>query len=135
MKTHKDLEVWRASVELAKNMYALTKRYSKEELFGLISQMRRSSVSIASNIAEGAARNGNKEFLQFLYIALGSASELETHIEISKATEICEKDHLQKLQESTTRVRMLILGLITFPQAALNLRFTVYDLRLATYES
>lgn len=112
MKTHKDMEVWRVSIDLAKNVYDLTKQYPREELFGLVSQMRRSSVSIASNIAEGAARNGNKEFLQFLYIALGSASELDTHIEISKATGVCEEDRLQKLQEGTTRVRMLISGLI-----------------------
>jgi four helix bundle protein len=112
MKTHKDLEVWRASIDLARNVYELTRQYPKDELFGLVSQMRRASVSIASNIAEGAARNGNKEFLQFLYIALGSASELDTQIEISKVTRICEDDQLQKLQEGTTRVRMLISGLI-----------------------
>lgn len=112
MKTHKDLEVWRASIDLARNEYELTRQYPKDELFGLVSQMRRASVSIASNIAEGAARNGNKEFLQFLYIALGSASELDTQIEISKVTGICEDDQLQKLQEGTTRVRMLISGLI-----------------------
>jgi len=70
------LEAWRASVDLARNVYELTKQYPKGELFGLISQMRRASVSIASNIAEGAARNGDKELLQFLYIALGSAGEV-----------------------------------------------------------
>lgn len=74
--------------------------------------MRRASVSIASNIAEGAARNGNKEFMQFLYIALGSASELDTHIEISKIARIGEADHLQEAQEATARVKMLLLGLI-----------------------
>ena len=112
MKTHKDLEVWRASIDLARSVYEFTRQYPKEELFGLVSQMRRASVSIASNIAEGAARNGNKEFMQFLYIALGSASELDTHIEISRVVKICETDHLHELQEAITRVKMLILGLI-----------------------
>lgn len=112
MKTHRDLEVWRASIDLARSVYDLTRQYPKEELFGLVSQMRRASVSIASNIAEGAARNGDKEFLQFLYIALGSASELDTHIEISRVIRICEEDHLQTLQKDIARVRMLISGLI-----------------------
>ena len=112
LKTHRDLDVWRGSIELAKSVYDITRQYPKDEVFGLVSQMRRSSVSIASNIAEGAARNGRKEFLQFLYIALGSASELDTHIEISRSAKICEEEQLKKLQEVTTRVKMLIQGLI-----------------------
>ncbi len=79
MKTHKDLEVWKQAIELSKQVYELTRTYPKEEMFGLVSQMRRAAVSIASNIAEGAARQCNKEFVQFLYIAVGSASELDTH--------------------------------------------------------
>ena len=71
---------------MAKDVYELTKSYPKEELFGLVSQMRRSTVSVASNIAEGAARNSDKEFLKFLYVVLGSLSELDRQIEISNAT-------------------------------------------------
>jgi len=63
MKSHKDLEVWRASIDLARDIYALTRTYPKEEQYGIISQMRRSAVSVPSNIAKGAARQGNKEFL------------------------------------------------------------------------
>ena len=112
MKTHKDLEVWRASIRLAKDIYELTKHYPKEELFGLVSQMRRAAVSVASNIAEGAARNGDKEFLQFLYIALGSASELDTQIEISRAIAVGDSEKLKGLQESTARIMMMLNGLI-----------------------
>lgn len=112
MKTHKDLEVWRASIDLAKVVYEVTKNYPREENFGLVSQMRRAAVSIASNIAEGAARNGEKEFLRFLYISLGSASELDTHIEISKAIAACDDQRLHDLQESSTRVAMLLNGLV-----------------------
>ncbi len=112
MKTHKDLDVWQASIYLAKEVYEITRHYPKEEIFGLVSQMRRCSVSIASNIAEGAARNGKKEFRQFLYIALGSASELDTQIEISKVTNISASEPLQQLQQNTTRVKMLLNGLI-----------------------
>jgi len=86
MKTHKDLDVWKQSIALSKDIYQPTKTYPKEEMFGLVSQMRRAAVSIPSNISEGAARRGKKEFVQFLYIALGSASELDAQIEISEIT-------------------------------------------------
>ncbi len=112
LKTHRDLDVWRASIDLAKKVYELARGYPKEELFGLVSQMHRCAVSIASNIAEGAARNSKKEFLQFLYVALGSTSELDTQIEISKVTSLAAEEDLTRLQESTVRVKMLINGLI-----------------------
>jgi len=74
--------------------------------------MRRCAVSIPSNLAEGAARNGRKEFLQFLHIALGSLSELDTQIEISRATGTGDSARLEHLQEMTTRVKMMTNGLI-----------------------
>ena len=83
-KTHKDLDVWKKAMELAKEIYLLTSNFPKEEIYGLSSQMRRASVSIPSNIAEGAARNSDKEFARFLYISLGSLSELDTQIILSK---------------------------------------------------
>jgi four helix bundle protein len=112
MKTHKDLEVWQTAIDLAKEVYETTKTYPKEEMFGLVSQMRRCAASIPSNIAEGAARNGKEEFLQFLRIALGSLSELDTQIEISRATGIGDKSQLERLQEKTTRVKMMTNGLV-----------------------
>ncbi len=112
MKSHKDLDVWKEAIELAKTVYLVTQDYPKEEMFGLVSQMRRAAVSIASNIAEGAARQGNKEFLQFLYIAIGSASELDTQIEISKAASIGDNEKLSALQDSVNRVARMIQGLI-----------------------
>ncbi len=112
MKTHKDLDVWRGSIELARIIYEITRQYPKGEQFGLTSQMRRSVVSIASNIAEGAARNGNKEFKQFLYIALGSASELDTQIEISKITNMYDEDKLNSIQMNMVVVMKQINGLI-----------------------
>ena len=68
--SHKDLQVWRAAVVLARDTYKLTTRFPREEQFGITAQMRRSAVSIASNIAEGAARHGTKEFLQYLYVGV-----------------------------------------------------------------
>jgi four helix bundle protein len=78
--THKDLEVWGKAMDLAAQVYSLTARLSKEELYGLTSQIRRSAVSIPSNIAEGVTRHSRKEFIQFLHIASGSVAELETQL-------------------------------------------------------
>ena len=76
----RDLKMWQQAVELAKEVYGLTKKLPHEEVFGLQSQMRRAVVSIASNIAEGSKRKTSKDFLQFLHIANGSAAELETQL-------------------------------------------------------
>jgi four helix bundle protein len=80
VSTHKDLDVWKKAMDLAAQVYSLTARFPKEELYGLTSQIRRSAVSIPSNIAEGAARHSRKEFIQFLHIASGSVAELETQL-------------------------------------------------------
>jgi four helix bundle protein len=84
MNNHKDLDVWNKSISLVTDIYKLTKDFPKDEIYGLTTHMRRAAVSIPSNIAEGASRNSGKEFIQFLYISLGSASELETQIIISQ---------------------------------------------------
>jgi len=82
--THKDLDVWKLGIEFVEKVYFTTKSFPKEKIYSLTSQIRRSAVSIPLNIAEGAARNSKKEFLQFLYISLGSLSELETQLIISQ---------------------------------------------------
>ena len=84
VKSHKDLDVWQHAMDLASNIYEDTGRFPKEEMYGLSAQMRRSAVSIPSNIAEGAARNSTKEFIQFIHVALGSAAELETQLLLAK---------------------------------------------------
>ena len=112
MKSHKDLEVWRASIDLAREIYELTQAYPKEEQYGIVSQMRRAAVSVASNIAEGAARQGNKEFLQFLYIALGSASELDTQIEISRKIGFSDGHRLDEVQKHLETISKMLQGLI-----------------------
>jgi four helix bundle protein len=76
MKSHKDLDVWKKSMDLVTDIYRVTKDFPKEEIYGLTNQMRRCVVSIPSNIAEGGGRNSKREFIQFLYISLGSVSEL-----------------------------------------------------------
>lgn len=84
MHNLKELKIWQKAVELATEIYRLTADFPQEERYGLTSQIRRSVVSISSNIAEGAGRNSEKEFVQFLSISNGSAYELQTQLIISK---------------------------------------------------
>lgn len=84
LTSFRDLKMWQQSVDLAKEIYILTRQLPHEEVFGLQSQMRRAAVSIASNIAEGSKRKTSKDFLQFLHIANGSAAELETQLVLVK---------------------------------------------------
>ena len=83
-RSFKDLLVWQRSMEVAKNVYKITKQFPRSEEFGLSSQLRRCAVSVASNIAEGSKRGTQKDFLQFLRTAMGSAAELETQLLIAK---------------------------------------------------
>ena len=94
MKTHKDLEIWKIAIDMVTKIYAITKEFPKEEIYGLTNQIRRAAVSVPSNIAEGAGRSSNKEFLQFLYYAKGSLSEIETQLII--AHNLCYINDMQK---------------------------------------
>ena len=111
LQTHKDLDVWKESMKLAKQMYLVTAKFPKEETYGLVSQIRRSAISIPSNIAEGAARNSHKEFVQFLYISLGSLAELETQLLLSKEIGIIEGD---QMENNIEHIRKMLLGLIKY---------------------
>ena len=108
------MDVWKKAVETATTVYATTRAFPKDETFGLVTQMRRASVSVASNIAEGAARQGDREFSRFLHMALGSASELDTQIEISLATGMGDREALEELQASVGEVSRMLQGLIRF---------------------
>lgn len=83
IKSFRDLKIWQLGIEIVEDIYKDIKKFPPEELYALSAQMRRSVVSMPSNIAEGFQRRHNKEYRQFLYISLGSAAELETHIEIA----------------------------------------------------
>ena len=111
LKTHKDLDVWKKAVELAENVYWMTARFPKEEVYGLSMQTRRSAVSIPSNIAEGAARNSKKEFIQFLHVALGSAAELETQLILATRIGFLRDRNVFDL---VNQVRSMLLGLLRF---------------------
>ena len=109
--THRDLDVWKNGIELVKKIYILTKDSPKEEIYTLTSQIRRSAISIPSNIAEGAARNSKKEFIQFLYIALGSAAELETQLNVAK-----ELGYIKDLNifDDFEKLKIQLIGLIKY---------------------
>jgi len=110
IKSFKDLKIWQKGIEIVKDTYAMTEEFPRKEMYGLTMQMRRSAISVPSNIAEGFKRYHSKEYSQFLHVALGSAAELETQIIIakelgfikeSKTEEILEKlDHLCRMTSS-----------------------------------
>ena len=112
VKSHKDLDVWRLAIDLAQDVYEVSKVFPRDEQFGMTSQMRRAAVSIAGNIAEGAARNGQREFTQFLYIALGSASEMETQLEIARRLGLVAEGDFARLDALLARVAQMLRGLI-----------------------
>lgn len=112
MKSHKDLDVWKKAIDLSVEAYRLTGSFPKEEIYGITSQMRRASVSIASNIAEGAARRTDKDFIHFLYMALGSASELDTQIEIAIKVGHAGIDEMEDLQGKVGVISKMLYGLI-----------------------
>lgn len=110
VKTHKDLDVWKDSIDLVKDIYLITKDFPNDELYGLTSQIRRCAVSIPSNIAEGSARNHNKEFVQFLYVSLGSLAELETQLIIAE-----QIGYLKNYDyTSMNKIKKMLLGLIKY---------------------
>lgn len=111
MKTHKDLDVWKKSIDFVTKVYNITEKFPNDEKFGIVNQIRRAAVSIPSNIAEGSARNSKKEIIQFLYISLGSAAELETQLIISEKLKYIENlDVLNDLND----IQKMIMGLIKY---------------------
>ena len=93
-RRHHDLRVWQEAMELVKQIYQLTAGFPNDERYGLTSQMRRSSISIASNIAEGAGRSSKREMIQFLMIARGSLAELETQLLLAKELDLCSSNSM-----------------------------------------
>ena len=112
MLTHKDLKVWQKSIDMVVEIYHLTSNFPKEELYGLTSQIRRASVSIPSNIAEGYGRFSDKELVRFLFISLGSASEVETQLIIcNRLNYLLEKD-FNNLSQLNNEIIKMLAGLI-----------------------
>jgi four helix bundle protein len=112
MKDFRDLVVWRKAHGATLAIYRATVAFPKEELYGLTSQMRRSASSIAANIAEGCGRRGNGEFHRFLQIAMGSASELEYHVLLSRDLEFIDQHKFEMLTFDVQEIKKMLASLI-----------------------
>lgn len=112
INSYKELVLWQRAVELTVEIYQVIRKLPKEEMYALASQMRRAAVSIPSNIAEGHGRNTTKEFIQFLYIARGSKSELETQLEICKKLEYLKNADIKKSCDLADEVGKIINSMI-----------------------
>jgi len=112
LRNYKDLKAWQRSYDLCLEVYRLTKDFPAEERYGLTSQIRRSAVSVPSNIAEGYGRKTTKEYIQFLYIAYGSTCELETQIKLSGDLQYLNEAALSGLQNNIGEVERIVKGLI-----------------------
>jgi four helix bundle protein len=106
-RAHRELPVWKASMDLVEAFYVATRSFPKDETFGLTSQIRRASISVPANIAEGAARKTTAELIQFLYVANGSLSELDTHLELSHRIGYIEDVSLLQMQLDDVQSQLL----------------------------
>ena len=111
--SYRDLIVWRKATELALQVYRSTQSFPKEELYGLTSQMRRAAISVASKIAEGRGRYSQKEFVQFLYRARGSLTELETQLFIACELNYIAPDEAESIDQQTIELGRILNGLTT----------------------
>jgi four helix bundle protein len=112
VNSYRDLIVWQKSMQTVLLLYALTKEFPKEEIYGLVSQMRRAAVSIPSNIAEGKYRRTKKDYVQFLRIAYASGAELETQIEIAKRLGYGSPQAIEKSEVQLTEVMKMLHSMI-----------------------
>ena len=110
IRSHRDLVVWAAALSLTECLYQTTASFPKHELFGLTRQIRRASVSVASNIAEGSARQSRAEFIQFLHIARGSLAELETQVELAYRLDFLDRS--SELDDQIDKVGRMLSSLI-----------------------
>lgn len=113
IQSYKQLIVWQKSIQLVKEIFILTSKFPKAELYGIIAQMRRSAISIPSNIAEGYGRRSTKSYAQFYAIAYGSALELETQIIIAKELQMTSKDNFDAADNLLVEVSKMLNAMIT----------------------
>ena len=111
-RSFRDLHVWRLGKDLVIEVYEATKRFPREEVYGLAAQMRRAAVSIPSNVAEGFNRHHNREYRQFLYVALGSCAELETQTEVSRELGYLDHPKHRRLLEKLDHEGKMLQNLI-----------------------
>src|SRR5437764_8429816 len=122
MTGYKKLDAWQQSMFLVKEVYIITKKFPKDELYALTSQTKRAAVSIPCNIAEGTGRNYKKDTIQFLHISRGSFYELETLLNIAVMVEIISEEHFNNISPLIDKCLQLINGLIRYYEKGDNLK-------------
>lgn len=111
IQSHRDLNVWQLGIEIAEGVYAISRTFPKEKLYGLTSQIRRAAVSVPANIAEGNARSSTKEYLHLLSISVGSLAEVETHLELALRFQYADTSAVHKLESLIGEERRMLRGL------------------------
>ena len=114
--SYRDLDVWKQTRLLVKSIYQLSKKFPREEQFGLTNQIRRAAISIPSNIAEGCGRNHTKDSTQFFFIARGSLYEIETQLILASDIDLISVEELKNILEQVIRCKKLINGFINYFQ-------------------
>jgi four helix bundle protein len=109
IRSHEDLVVWKKSIDFVTKIYKITSEFPKAEIYGLSAQIRRAAISIPSNIAEGSGRRSLKEYIQFLYVSLGSVTELETQLMISRNLSLLKDD---EIMNELKEIKRMLIGLI-----------------------
>lgn len=107
MHNYKGLKIWHRSMDLVEQVYILTDKIPKNEIYGLIGQIKRSAVSVPSNIAEGAGRSSDKEFIRYLSISTGSLNELNTQLVIARRLDFINEDELQNIEEDINEIQKM----------------------------
>jgi len=112
VKDFRDLKIWNRGIDLVEKIYKITKSFPQEELYCLTSQLRRASISVPSNIAEGFARRSNKEYKQFLYISLGSCAEITTQIIVARKSGYLRERESKQLEQEIDTLSKMTMSLI-----------------------
>jgi four helix bundle protein len=120
IRSHRDLKIWQLGMEIAELVYQLTRNFPDDEKFGLVSQLRRASISVPANIAEGNARGSTKEYLRFLSIAVGSLAEIETFLELATRFHFGDSQLISRLDALITEERRMLRGLQRSLRSKLN---------------
>ena len=131
VKSYRDLQVWKKAMDFVQAVYSATQTFPKEELYSLTNQIRRSAVSIPSNIAEGSSRRGTQEFLRYINISTGSLAEIETQLIIAGRLSYLSETSLNDLLKNTDELSRMLQGLYVSLQAKLPKKPT----RLSTLDS
>jgi four helix bundle protein len=113
MRNYRDLEVWKLSHKLTLELYVASRKVPKDEMFGLTSQLRRATISIGANLAEGCGRRTSPEFARFIRIAMGSASELDYHLMLCRDFEFVSKEFYERDSKELIRVRKMLSALLS----------------------